>query len=771
MMKAVRHVAPHAGVDDLQAPLQVVHGPAAPDNHGQGHGSVSGPHDITTNLASRPLAQNAAIPPVSFPGGKNPYLNRPLPLPPPQKAAMPARPRTSSGPSSKSPMRDDYKRMSKDDMAVNETRRMEMHRGKKGLQPYVVGITGGPGPFTPESLRSPASRTLRTPSPAPSQMISPRPATPESMFSGDIPIGMALGSPSNANFIATPLVSSPVANDSSGSWQPPQPAQQVQRPVVIEDAYTPPPVLPIRQQQPEVRQPTPEPAIQRTKTQKRRLFASLFGGGKKNAPEQQAKTMEKAEANLSTVSITVTGPSEEATTTTPARSNTIGGKKAAKHKPIITRSNTISSPSRPNFRMDKRLDTSEPVPSLSSSPFMRSASPSGRGLLDIEIPDVRLERYSIMFSGVLNSNGAGRPKSTLLERRQATLEKLKTINDEQEMEKERTRPPQRRATSPQPMKSPGFTLFPSTGAATSTTSLQIPPSRRLARSNTSPAHLPSPSRASFDDRQLSAKQVQRVKKIVTIVSPRAMDERNRAAHVEKLRQQQAANAQSRYKPNIASSSTTSFHSFRPDESALILDSPNSFSTFASDESDVEDNNEEEKPKPQKTAIAIPIRMPKQQEPQWEMMSPPTSTTSSEGGSVSTKRTMMSESTSSLSTRPSLDSVVNIVVPQVEEDDAALKAAVEISIARQISISRQQRKMLLGGATMSSGGAARGRSPSVPGAGRMGGNSDVTASIVKGRVVETKLAVPTLVVAGGASGGQVVGGHRIRKSEVGSIVDV
>ncbi|KAK4165955.1 hypothetical protein QBC43DRAFT_24185 [Cladorrhinum sp. PSN259] len=749
MMKAVRHVAPHAGVDDLQAPLQVVHGPAAPDNKGQGHGFVSGPRDITTKLASRPLAQNAALPPVTlFPDGKNPYLDRPLPLPPPRKAAMPARPGTSSGPSSKSPVRDPNKRVSKDDMALNEYRRMEMTRGKKGLQPYIIGIKGGPGPFTPEP--SPGSRSLRTPSPAPNQLVPPRSSTPESMFSGEIPIGMALGSPSHASFIASPLISSP--NTIGGSWRPPPPPPQVQRPVVIEDAYTPPPVLPIRHPQQEIRQPTPEPAIQRTKTQKRRLFASLFGG-RKNTPEQQAKTMERAEANLSTVSITVTGPSGEAAT--PARSNTIGGKKAAKHKPIIIRSNTISSPSRPNFRMDDRLDTSEPVPSLSSSPFGTSPSPSGPGLLDIEIPDVRLERYSIMFSGVLNSGSAGRPKSTLLERRQATLEKLKTVEDEREREKERTRPPQRRATSPQPTKSPGFTLFPSTGAATSTTSLQIPPTRRFARSNTSPSLFPSPSRASFDSRQLSEKQAQRAKKTVTIVSPRAMDDRNRAAHVEKLREQQAANAQSRYKPNIASSSTTSFHSFRPDQSSLILDSPNSFSTFDTDDSDLEGDEVSQS----QAATAIPVRVPivqkqQQQEPQWQMISPPTSTTSSEA-SVSTKRTMMSGSVSSLSTKPSLDSVVNVVVPQVEEDDAALKAAVEISIARQISISRQQRNMLLGGATMSS--SARGRSGSIP-AGRLG--SDVTVKIVKGRVVETKLAVPTMV-----------GGHRVRKSEVGSIVDL
>lgn len=239
-----------------------------------------------------------------------------------------------------------------------------------------------------------------------------------------------------------------------------------------------------------------------------------------------------------------------------------------------------------------------------------------------------------------------------------------------------------------------------------------------------------------------------------------MEDRNRAAHVEKLREQQQEQqhqqSQLHLQPHLKSTntSTASFHRFGPNESSLILDSPNSFSTFSTD-SDLEDDDAN-------VAIPIPIphpravRVPVSEEPQWQMISPPSS-----DSSVSTKRTMMSSgSMSSLSTRPSLDSVV-ISVPQVEEDDAALKAAVEISIARQISISRQQRKMLLGGSTMSSG--TRGGSGSV--AARVGSN--VTVGIVKGRVVETKLAVPTLVVAGG----KVVGGHRIRRSEVGEVIDV
>ncbi|KAK4204163.1 hypothetical protein QBC40DRAFT_192732 [Triangularia verruculosa] len=708
MLKAVRRHATSA------AQGRETHGPTAPSTADPGPGSVSDPRDTTSTSSRqtrRPVVQNADIPPVAFPGGRNPYLDRPLPLPPrPKNAsnkvspAMPARPSTSSGPLSKSAAgtRPNFnKRQSKDDLALN------MGSRGKGLQPYIIGVKGS-GPFTPES--SPGKMSAL--SSAPNLSVLSRVMTPESVQSGEIPIGMALGSPSQ--------VVSPYAGSWNGSSQ--TVGYQAQVETNVQRSPSPPPVQKIS-----------EPAVQRTKTQKRRLFG--FFGRKNSEP---AKTMETTEASQSTVSITVTGPAED---NAPTRSKTVSGKKAPKHKPIVIRSNTLETSSQQDSRRtEEQLDGLQPL-SVSTPPKVPML------LLDLEIPDVRLERYSIMFSNVLNPNGTTSPqsKSSLLERRQATLEKLKTINNQEE--EERIRP--RRATSPQPMKSPGFMLFPH--AMSSTTSL-APPPPRLMRSNTSPALLPSPARANFAKSQEgSPEAIKKERKTVKIVSPRAMDELNRAAQVEKLREQQqtaeqAQRSQPMKPPTTTMASGSKGFYFGPNNSALILDSPASFVTTSSlADEDYEPLSAKATIVPLRPAVAA-------REPQWQMISPPSSTTSS----PSSKQSVAS----SVTTRPSLDTLRSLdqkpKVPPVEEADVALKAAVEISIARQISISRQQRSMLrpLGqGATMSSSAksvAIRGRSATV------GVGSGVQVEIAKRTA---KLAVPTLVDNGDN-----------RKSELVEVVD-
>jgi hypothetical protein len=52
------------------------------------------------------------------------------------------------------------------------------------------------------------------------------------------------------------------------------------------------------------------------------------------------------------------------------------------------------------------------------------SQPSTAGLLDIAIPDIQMERYSVMFSGVLGPSN----RSSLLERRQPNAEKVKPLN-------------------------------------------------------------------------------------------------------------------------------------------------------------------------------------------------------------------------------------------------------------------------------------------------------------------------------------------------------
>ena len=53
--------------------------------------------------------------------------------------------------------------------------------------------------------------------------------------------------------------------------------------------------------------------------------------------------------------------------------------------------------------------------------------PHGGQLLDVDIPSVEMERYSVMFGNLL-PKPAGM-SSSLLARRQATLDKLKTVNE------------------------------------------------------------------------------------------------------------------------------------------------------------------------------------------------------------------------------------------------------------------------------------------------------------------------------------------------------
>jgi len=116
--------------------------------------------------------------------------------------------------------------------------------------------------------------------------------------------------------------------------------------------------------------------------------------------------------------------------------------------------------------------------------FSPSAPNLNEPLLDVEIPDITLERYSIMFGHLLQHKTA----SSLLARRQATQDRLKAIQ-----EREPNTPDLALREPPRPL-----------GDSSSSPRNQSPRSggRGLepfsrARSNTSPAMMPSPTRPSF----------------------------------------------------------------------------------------------------------------------------------------------------------------------------------------------------------------------------------------------------------------------------------
>ncbi|KAL3481439.1 hypothetical protein BJX99DRAFT_219011 [Aspergillus californicus] len=75
-------------------------------------------------------------------------------------------------------------------------------------------------------------------------------------------------------------------------------------------------------------------------------------------------------------------------------------------------------------------------------------------LLQVEIPTTEMERYSVMFGGLLNNS-----RPSLLNRRSKTLDDVGISSEELSPP---SGPPRRRATSPTRSRSPNFTLFPTT---------------------------------------------------------------------------------------------------------------------------------------------------------------------------------------------------------------------------------------------------------------------------------------------------------------------
>ncbi|KAJ5384190.1 hypothetical protein N7517_002101 [Penicillium concentricum] len=167
-------------------------------------------------------------------------------------------------------------------------------------------------------------------------------------------------------------------------------------------------------------------------------------------------------------------------------------------KPHKARLRKNSTEEWPKLEVDPRQ---MPMPGRSDQRPLRSRNfslsnkapkeePSTRGLLlSVDIPDIQMERYSVMFSNVVNKN----QKPSLLARRAKTLDNLR-VPDANGFLKSPAPPPmpQRRATSP---ARSSFTLFPSSqpskGAQVlGTQNFSRGPSP-LIRANTLPIESPS----------------------------------------------------------------------------------------------------------------------------------------------------------------------------------------------------------------------------------------------------------------------------------------
>lgn len=101
-----------------------------------------------------------------------------------------------------------------------------------------------------------------------------------------------------------------------------------------------------------------------------------------------------------------------------ARANS---EKTVKSRPEIRRTNTVPM----NFDFQDRMEA--PKILLGGKPITQNQQHHDGLMLDVDIPSGPLERYSVMFGSVLQE--PTNTKSPLLTRRQATLERLKTVNE------------------------------------------------------------------------------------------------------------------------------------------------------------------------------------------------------------------------------------------------------------------------------------------------------------------------------------------------------
>ncbi|KAL3420144.1 hypothetical protein PVAG01_08643 [Phlyctema vagabunda] len=513
-----------------------------------------------------------------------------------EKGELPQRPSTSGGPASKSTFsapKHFNKRETRDDLHLKP---LTVARGRETALYDLPPPSPIPKSATSSGSLSPNPFPLRTSSLAGSiRSRSPdSPAIEAIDMESQLGIGMALGSPSH-----------------------PPPPPQAQQPAVWNQHvhFDTPRVASPEEMKATDKWPETAAVLPKQKASKWKILGGLFGGGKKTgAPSPQQFYQVQPDVGVQ--------PSVEAESTSSlnntaeypkGRGRTVSERKINKHKPDMKRANT--APSNSLISEHNSQNTGTPKITLDGGP-----------LLNIDIPSVEMERYSVMFGSVLKPSASS--SSALLARRQATLDKLKTVNEalqerERELEeKERLLRP-RRATSPQPTKSPAFSLFPNTPPPPLRLIPKDPSSSEprhkspLQRSNTAPGAL-SPARATFEE--LSA--------------PKEESKSKHALHqAPPIAPSQHADARSKpkHQPIVTK--------FSQEESYLEMKSPNG--SVMSFENEVYD------PAP------FPMK-PKLYSPAWEMV---TAHPTAGAGSVSSNSTLNSASSANTSISSPPDSSI------------------------------------------------------------------------------------------------------------------
>jgi len=214
-----------------------------------------------------------------------------------------------------------------------------------------------------------------------------------------VEIGMAIGSPSH------PPATWQQSKFESHAWsQSPDPMEDS-----MDDSIAPAPV--------------------KQKASRWKMLGGLFGGGKKqNSAQAQAfyqlqhEDMQHVPAEPGHVHF---GDSQEPKSHGRGRTNS--ERKIGRKKPEMKRSNTAPQ----QFDLElSRPRAANPQITLDGGPMVDNViqrEPSdGRLMLNVDIPSVEMERYSIMFGSLLPKTPG--THSFLLASRQATLDKLKTVN-------------------------------------------------------------------------------------------------------------------------------------------------------------------------------------------------------------------------------------------------------------------------------------------------------------------------------------------------------
>lgn len=314
-----------------------------------------------------------------------------------QRRLLPERPSTSAGPSSSSRRKGAEKRETKDDLHFN---------------PLAAHGTGTTFYNFPLPGSSPTLDQTTPPPPRKSSLTAPGSSKPDSMGSTatnmtlqPMEIGMALGSPSHP----------------PTDWQTQtrfRNASESPSPDMMDD-------------------PTDRiGALPKPKASKWKMLGGIFGGkkhgGNQTAPFYQLQpepAQKSAPLGSETVIVGEPGPKVK-NSESRGRERTQSQRKPKKdNKPNIKRANTAPL----QFGIsDNGQGRDAPKITLDGGALVDNAShqignPYHGGMLDVDIPSVQMERYSIMFGSVLQKST--NTSSSLLARRQATLDKLKTVNE------------------------------------------------------------------------------------------------------------------------------------------------------------------------------------------------------------------------------------------------------------------------------------------------------------------------------------------------------